>query len=185
MTHLGTKAIATNRLILRRFEPADAVDMFQTWASDDQVSCYMSWPPHPAIETSQQVIADWVECYQNVAFYNWAIVIKATGQLIGSIGLIGVDNQNQRAEAGYCIGRAFWRQGYTSEALAGVLTFLFCEVGFNRIEARHDVRNPNSGGVMLKCGMVYEGTLRQYGIDRQGNPYDSKIYASLRSEFNG
>ena len=40
-----------------------------------------------------------------------------------------------------------------SEALAELIRFLFEEVGVNRIEALHDVRNPNQGKVMQKCGM--------------------------------
>lgn len=57
------------------------------------------------------------------------------------------------AHIGYCIGRKWWKQGITSEALKAVIDFLFDEVKTNRIEARHDPRNPNSGLVMKKCGM--------------------------------
>jgi ribosomal-protein-alanine N-acetyltransferase len=64
------------------------------------------------------------------------------------------------AHIGYCIGRKWWHSGITSEALESVIQFLIEEVGLNRIESRHDPRNPNSGAVMKKCGMKYEGTLR-------------------------
>lgn len=47
-----------------------------------------------------------------------------------------------------------------SEAMKAVMDFFFEEVEVNRIEARHDPRNPNSGKVMEKCGMKYEGTMR-------------------------
>lgn len=65
------------------------------------------------------------------------------------------------AHIGYCIGEKWWHQGITSEALQHVINFLIDEVGMNRIEAVHDSQNPNSGKVMKKCGMKYEGTLRQ------------------------
>lgn len=62
---------------------------------------------------------------------------------------------------GYCIGKKWWHQGITSEALAALINFFFKEVKANRIESRHDPRNPNSGKVMEKCGLIYEGTIRQ------------------------
>ena len=42
------------------------------------------------------------------------------------------------------------------------------DVGINRVEAYHDPRNPHSGDVMKKCGMIYEGTFRQSDRNNQG-----------------
>ena len=59
---------------------------------------------------------------------------------------------------------------------------MFDEVGVNRLEARHNVNNPNSGGVMKKCGLTYEGTLRQAATDNTGL-MDLSVYSILRSEY--
>ena len=69
---------------------------------------------------------------------------------------------------GYCIGRRWWRQGITSEALACVIQFLIRDVGMRRVDAMHDVENPNSGAVMRKCGMRLEGTMRQVAVNNLG-----------------
>jgi RimJ/RimL family protein N-acetyltransferase len=82
---------------------------------------------------------------------------------------------------GYCIGRNWWHQGYTSEALQALLDFFFDEVGVNRVETRHDSRNPHSGGVMRKCGMHCEGVLRQSDWNNQGI-CDAVWYGILASE---
>lgn len=74
--------------------------------------------------------------------------------------------------------------GYTSEALKAVIDFFFDEVGADRIEARHDPRNPHSGGVMKKCGMKYEGTLRRSDRNNQG-VCDACYYSVLRCERQG
>ena len=58
---------------------------------------------------------------------------------------------------------------------------LFDKVGMNRIEARHDPNNPHSGDVMKKCGMRYEGTMRQADRNNQGI-CDASCYALLKSE---
>ena len=68
-----------------------------------------------------------------------------------------------------------------TEALQAVMDFLFEEVGVNRIESRHDPRNPGSGKVMDKCGMQYEGLLRQSDWNNQGI-CDAVWYGLLRSE---
>jgi ribosomal-protein-alanine N-acetyltransferase len=83
---------------------------------------------------------------------------------------------------GYCIGKKYWNQGITSEALNRIIKFFFEEVGVNRIESRHDPNNPNSGKVMKKCGMKYEGTIRQADINNQGI-CDYSEYGILAEEY--
>ena len=68
-----------------------------------------------------------------------------------------------------------------TEALQAVMDFLFDEVGYHRVEAMHDPNNPHSGGVMKKCGMKYEGTLRQADRNNQGI-CDASYYGILKSE---
>lgn len=69
-----------------------------------------------------------------------------------------------------------------AEALSAVLRFLFEEVGANRVEAMHDTRNPNSGRVMQKCGMICEGILRQSGKSNAGIG-DMAWYSILREDY--
>ena len=71
-------------------------------------------------------------------------------------------------EIGYCMGRRWWHRGIMSEALGAVIDFLFQQVGVERIVARHDVNNPHSGGVMRKCGMVFDGVREKAGKNNQG-----------------
>jgi ribosomal-protein-alanine N-acetyltransferase len=52
----------------------------------------------------------------------------------------------------------------------------------NRVEARHDLNNPHSGGVMKKCGMRYEGTLRRADRNNQGI-CDTAVYGMLKEEW--
>ena len=83
---------------------------------------------------------------------------------------------------GYCIGRKWWHQDITSEALAALIRFFFTEVGVNRIESRYDPRNVNSGRVMVSCGMKFEGTMIEADWNNQG-VCDASCYAILASEW--
>lgn len=183
MNFKGTEIIETNRLILRPFVIEDAYYIFNNWASDDEVTKYLLWPTHKDISISDRIVNEWVGNYSNKKYYQWAIVEKANSK--EPIGCIGVNNEIddilKTAHIGYCIGRKWWHRGITSEALMSVIAYLFDEVGLNRIESRHDPKNSNSGAVMKKCGMKYEGTLRQADWNNQGI-CDASYYSILKEE---
>ncbi len=182
MTHCGTQRIETERLLLRRFSIRDADAMFRNWASDPEVTKYLTWPAHSSAEVSRAVLEDWVSSYAQENYYKCAIVLKAKGNdPIESISAMGMNDEIDMIHVGYCLGRDWWRQGIMSEALHAVMDFFFDEVGANRIESRHDPRNPHSGMVMKKCGMQYEGTMRQSDRNNQG-VCDASWYALLKSE---
>ena len=182
MRHCGTKRIETQRLVLRRFTIDDAEPMYRNWASDPEVTRYLTWPAHDGTETSEAVLADWVASYSRCDYYQWAITLKDDeSEPIGSIGAVGMCDDVSKVGIGYCLGRAWWHQGIMSEALEAVMGFFFDEVGVNRIESRHDPRNPNSGMVMKKCGMRYEGTMRSSDRNNQGI-CDACWYAALRKD---
>lgn len=182
MHHCGTQRIETERLILRRFVREDAGAMYKNWASDELVTKYLPWPTHSNLDVSKYVIEQWVSSYADEKSYNWAIVLKENGEEpIGSISVIEMKESISMVHIGYCIGRAWWHQGITSEALKAVIDFFFDKVGANRIEARHDSNNPNSGSVMKKCGMRYEGTLRSAGRNNQGL-CDECYYGILKAD---
>ena len=181
MKHLGTKTIETPRLVLRRFCLEDARPMYDNWASDPEVTKFLTWPAHSGVDISKMVLADWVAGYEREDSYQWAIELKSIGQPIGSISVVSHNDRAELAHIGYCIGRQWWGQGIMTETLQSVMDFLFDEVGVNRIESRHDPRNPGSGAVMRKCGMRFEGTLRQSDWNNQGI-CDDCWYALLAEE---
>lgn len=180
LKHKGTVTIETPRLILRRARMEDAEPMFHNWANDPEVTKYLTWPPHGTIDVTKKVIASWSEEYEKDDYYQWMIVLKETNEPIGSL-LASIVGRAQSAHIGYCIGKTWWHQGIMSEALKAVMGFLFDEVGFHRIESMHDPNNPNSGKVMMKCGMKFEGTHRQADRNNQGI-CDASYYGILASE---
>lgn len=182
MTHCGTQRIETDRLLLRRFLIDDADAMYSNWASDPEVTEFLTWPAHTGVNVSKAVLEDWISSYTQKDYYQWAIVLKELGSdPIGSIGAVNLNDDIDMVHIGYCLGKAWWHRGIMSEALKAVMDFFFDEVGTNRIESRHDPRNPHSGMVMKKCGMKYEGTMRSSDRNNRGI-CDACWYALLRSE---
>ena len=181
LTHQGTQILITERLLLRPFTVEDARAMYDNWASDPEVTKYLTWPAHSSPGVTEAILREWESNYVNQDFYQWAIVPKHLGVPIGSISVVSHDDRAEKAHIGYCIGRPWWHQGYTSEALAAVLDYLFDQVGFQRIDAAHDTRNPHSGGVMRKCGMTYEGSQRRSAWTTSGIA-DIDWYGILRED---
>lgn len=83
--HRGTQRLETERLILRRFVSEDAGAMYKNWASDDEVTKYLTWPTHPNIDVSKFVTEDWVKSYSDEKYYQWAIVKKENGVKVRAV----------------------------------------------------------------------------------------------------
>ena len=182
MKHCGTQTIETERLLLRQFSVDDAEAMYRNWASDPEVTKFLTWPAHKSVAVSKAILESWVSSYPRDDYYQWAIVLKEHGSdPIGSIAAVSMNDDIDMIHIGYCLGKTWWHQGIMSEALKAVMDFFFDTVEANRIESRHDPNNPHSGLVMKKCGMKYEGTMRSSDRNNQGI-CDACWYALLKSE---
>ena len=175
--HKGTNSIETIRLVLRRFRPEDAQDMFHNWAGDPMVCKYLSWGPHQDVDTSRRRIVSWVNNYEYDNFYVWAIELKGKYMPIGSISVEITNDNAASCEVGYCIGVPYWNKGIMTEALRAVMHYLFYEIGYQMIRAKHDVLNVASGNVMQKAGMKFVKIEYHVGVRRDGSHYDCAVYS--------
>ena len=181
MNHCGTVTLETERLVLRRFQLSDAPDFYQNVTSDPEVHRFLTWENDKSVADTEELMKEFIRRYDDPERYCWAIVIKETSEVIGTLAATNVRKNTRAVEVSYSIGRNWWGQGITAEALQKVMDFLFEQVGFNRIEAGYDVSNPNSGKVLEKVGMRREGILRQAGRNNRGL-YDRVICAKLKSD---
>ena len=181
MNKAGTQRIETDRLILRRFRLEDAEDMYANWASDPEVTRFLTWPAHSSVDVTKSLLADWISRYEDGGYFNWVMEHKDIGKVIGNISVVRLKESIDAAEMGYCMSRAYWGQELMPEALRAVMDYLFDVVGLNRVAACHDANNPKSGRVMAKAGMKQEGILRAAGKNNLGI-CDDVWYAMIRSD---
>jgi len=173
--------IQTDRLVLRPFTLADAPDV-QRLAGDRDIASTTSNLPHPYEDgMAEQWIGTHQERYENGELVNFAIVLRSNESLVGCISL-RINQQHSNAELGYWIGKPYWSKGYCTEAAKAVIKHGFGRLDLNRIHARHFKRNPASGRVMEKIGMVYEGCQRQ-GVLKWGVFEDLELYGTLKSDY--
>lgn len=182
LRHTGTVPLTTERLFLRRLTPDDADAMFANFASDEEVARYMSWPAYRTAEEVREKLTEWQTDYEEKSTYYWGIFLKDTDELIGTIYLYTEGEIALIGSVSYCIGKTWWGNGYMPEALLAVMRHGFCEIGYNRIEAYHAKSNLQSGRVMQKAGMTFDGVLRQRCKTYLGFE-DCYFYSCLKEEF--
>jgi len=147
------------------------------------VTEHLTWEPHENSSFTRSLLKGWIREYKKSGYYSWAITIKESGELIGSLGLNDISDRNKSCEVGYCISKRFWNRGFLSEALGAVIDLCFSTIGFNRLMACHSVRNPASGRVMQKCGMTFEGTMRQALVNQNGEFINCDMYSILKDDM--
>lgn len=175
------RTLTTERLTLRGFALDDAADVF-AYAQNHRVGPAAGWPPHQDREESERIVRMFIQ-----ADDVWAIVLKETGRVIGSIGLHKDEKRNHpkcRA-VGYVLSEAHWGKGLMPEAVRAVFRHGFEAMGLLVISAYHYPFNAQSHRVMEKCGMAYEGTLRLSAQVYTGEIYDDVCFSITREAFFG
>jgi [ribosomal protein S5]-alanine N-acetyltransferase len=179
---LDRLTLETDRLLLRLLDRAD-IKSIQDAASDRSVAdTTISIPhPYPDGEAERYVlrkIADF-EAGHSVSF---AIESRSNKVFYGVIEIRDIDREHSQGELSFWLAVEAWGKGYTSEALKPILRFGFEDLELNRLYAYHMVRNPASGKVLQKNGLLQEGVLRQR-ICKWRVFEDVKLWAILRTDW--
>lgn len=147
--------IETERLILRAWRETDLNDFFE-YASVDGVGQRCGWMPHKNLEESERILDMFIK--EKKAF---ALELKQTGKVIGSVGLetrdteLGIDESRMGREIGYVLNRDYWGQGLMPEAVKAVIHYCFAEWSFDWLTCGHFLWNDQSRRVVEKCGFRY------------------------------
>lgn len=173
--------LETPRLVLRPFALADAPAV-QRLAGAREVAAATLHIPHPYEDGMAE---EWIESHQERfdagRLVNFAMTLRETGALCGSIGLT-VDPQYAHAELGYWLGLPFWGRGYGTEAARAVVGYGFGARDLHRVHASHFACNPASGRVIQKIGMKPEGVQGDH-VRKWGQFHDLVLYGLLAYEW--
>lgn len=173
--------LETERLVLRKMRMSDARDVYR-YACDGEVARHVLWEAHRSVMESRAYIRYLLYQYRNGEPGSWAIVLRETGKVVGTIGYMSYSQDNSTVEVGYSLAREQWGKGLMTEALTAVIAETFRTLKLHRIEAMHFTDNPASGRVMAKCGMQHEGHMRQR-ICCKSVFRDVEMWAILRADW--
>lgn len=171
--------IETDRLILRPTLINDAEDIFE-YACGENVGVHAGWKPHETIEETREII-ETVFSEEDV----FAIVLKESGKVIGSAGLIADPKRayDRVRMIGYALGEAYWGRGYMTEVAGALVDYGFGTLDLVMISAYCYPSNERSRGVLKKLGFEYEGTLSLCEKSINGEALDNECYALKKTDF--
>lgn len=171
--------ITTARLRLRTAALEDADAIHAGWAQDAEVARYLTWRPHDDIALTRAFLIDAATAMERGRRRLWTI---ETLDPLRIIGQIDAHLEPCRANLGWVLARAYWGQGYMSEAAGAVTQALLAQPSIFRVWAVCDVQNPASARVMENAGMTYEGRLRRWIVHPNVSalPRDVLCYARVR-----
>ena len=158
----GSDVLMTQRLILRRWDEADAEDLYR-YASDADVGPIAGWPPHRSIDESRAVIRDVLNGREA-----YAICLKEDGRAIGAIelklnGHTDLTDRDDECEIGYWLGKPFWGRGIVPEAVTEMLRRAFEDIGMQKVWVGYYEGNSKSKRVQEKCRFRFQR--KSEGVD--------------------
>ncbi|MEM9774517.1 MAG: GNAT family N-acetyltransferase [Chloroflexota bacterium] len=139
--------IRTKRLHLRELTLDDSAALFVHF-SDPDVTRFMDID-ELAVEQEAINIINW---HAKDSGCRWGMFIE--GKLIGTCGYHRL--QNNQAEMGYDLAKAYWGQGYMKESLEAIIDFGFNTMQLGMIEAEVESDNARSIGLLKRLGFVYD-----------------------------
>lgn len=171
------------RILLRSMQLADELAIYRIMRSPEVTRHLMLGQPYKRPYAAEFIRRSWHWRRLKKSF-GYAIVLRETNELIGSIGLMRLDWKYRHAEIGYSIAQKHWGRGYMPEAVRLLTHSAFHDLELERVFARVFSVNPSSARVLEKVGYSYEGTFR-HGHHKFGKWLDVMYYGIIRSEWRG
>ena len=156
--------LETERLILRPWTWDDLEDFFE-YASIEGLGQMAGWLPHKTIDDSRAILDMFIRSRKV-----FAIVLKETGRVIGSLG---IERQNPDPEPeklgrelGFVLHKEYWGRELMPEAARAVIAWCFDTLQYDYLTCSHFDWNSRSRRVIEKTGFRYFSTTpytTQYG----------------------
>ncbi len=167
MTSGAAKApelIETERLLLRRPKRSDAQAVFHRYASDRDVTRYLSWPTHRSVADTLAFLAMSDDEWQRCPAGPYLVLTRDNGAAASLIGSTGLFYKGQaRAITGYVFASDAWGLGYATEALQAMVD-IARQTGVQRLEAICHAEHTPSVRVHEKCGFSREEVHREHFV---------------------
>ncbi len=174
--------IATERLVIRAFEPSDGPGLYGYLSRPEAVA----FEPYP-VQSAEQCA---IEARRRAGDQDFlAVCLAGTGDLVGNLWFHAEPPAEWRScELGYVFHPDHCGRGYATEAVRALLDTAFGDWGVRRVTARCNPANTASWRLLERVGLRREGHLlaaASFTDDEHGDPiwHDTYLYAVLASEW--
>ena len=169
----------TPRLKLRAPVLDDASAIFEEYATDAEVTRYLTWAPHPAVDSVRDFLDGALERIRTGDEYSWVISHTEANR---PVGMIAARDGGHMADLGYVLGRNWWNRGLMTEAVVAISEWILSQPGYHRVWAVCDTENVGSARVLEKSLFQREGLLRRWMVHAamSPEPRDCFVYGRVR-----
>lgn len=168
-------SLENDALLLRALNLDDAEAM-SSYTSRKESFLFLKREAHHSVNETRLFLEKVVNAYHMHNDFIWGICDKEQNRLVGTCRLFDLDIEDLRGEVSYMVHPDFRRRGIAYKAIDTLIRYAFKELGLQRVQARCVAENVGSERVMQKCGMQFEGILRQYA-KIHGQWKNFKLYA--------
>jgi RimJ/RimL family protein N-acetyltransferase len=181
--HTTFEQLDSPRLWLRRFRTTDA-EALARYRNDPDVARLQAWDvPYTRVQAER-----FIESLANVspgrpgAWFQFAVVLRADGVLIGDCALRTTRTDPRQAELGFSFATPYQRHGYACEAVHAVLHYVFTTLGMHRVFSITDTRNQRAQRLLERTAFRHEGHFVE-NTWFKGEWSSEFLYAQLASEW--
>ena len=150
---VSVPVLETDRLILRQLDNDDAADYFEIF-SNEEVTRYYDVDTMTRTDEAKALIDRHNAHYRNHVSIRYVLQVKDSGKVIGTFGLYDFKDKDS-VEMGFDLNRAYWKQGYMTEAITRIIDFIFRDLGIAAVF-----------GGFLKPNAASENLLKRLGFTR-------------------
>jgi len=172
--------IETKRLVLRALEPRDARFLADLVNDPDVASVLGAY--NLVFPMSVDMEERWIESVSKTEDVHLIATLKVGSSPLGVLSIKDINKRNGSAHLSMLLQKKSWDKGYGTEAITGILSFLFDRKNMHRVWLRVAEYNERAIACYRKCGFKVEGTLREdhYASDAW---HGSHIMSILYSDF--
>ena len=165
----GTVELRTERMILRRYRPEDADDLYRYLGTDPGMYAYSGWNSYATLEMAQKTVRGFIDSYGDNHNYSW--IMDVDDVIVGTIG--AYDYKDGQIEVGFSVVKGWQGRGLATAALKKVLEYLTGNEGIPCVTAWCAAENIGSQRVLEKAGMQF------VNIEKNGLVVGDRVYDKL------
>ena len=171
----GSAELWTEHLVLRRYRPDDAEQLYKYLGTAPEMYRYSGWNPYATPEMARETVQRFIESYGDEHSYSWVMDVNGDDVVVGTIG--AYDYSDGCIEVGFSVVPGWQGRGFATEALQKVLEYLTENEGIGCITAWCAGENSASKRVLEKAGMEFVCK------DKDGLTVGDMIYDKLIYEY--
>ena len=166
--------LETERLVLRYLTADDVESIFAVIGDPETMKYY---PQSFSRDDAQRWINRSLERYRSDGYGLFAVVLKATGEVIGNCGLMRQEAEGESMlEVGYHFRRDHWGHGYATEAARACMEYAFGQLAAEKVVSLILPENVPSRRVAERNGMQIERQVMFHGLPHM-------MYAMRREDY--